>query len=322
MYTVKRYYRNKKDETDITTKEYESFEKALAYGEKYANGKFIKFEILDNDNRIIYIHTAEGEVIDYRNRIDDILDGNIEVTENFNIEIKEDTAEDTEDTLLTIEENDKETELMTTDENINGDVLQEEDIYISKETDMLNIPAGTEVIEDNAFSNQDNLKIVVIPDGVKSIGNSAFENCVNLQEVHLPDSIEVIGNNAFKNCKELFKINIPENVKDIGDSAFEGCKTLEEIIIPSKVIVIPKCLFKDCINLFKVILSNGVLSIMNYAFDNCTNLNDVKIADTVLLIYDYAFANCGSLKELHLPRKTIVDKYSFSENTVLIRDTR
>lgn len=71
MYTTfRRYYRygNETDYIDVTIKEFPTFEKALAYAERYAKGiKFAGVEI-DNENyETVYEITEESDVFDYRN---------------------------------------------------------------------------------------------------------------------------------------------------------------------------------------------------------------------------------------------------------------
>ncbi len=64
---VKRYWKDKNNKVKITEKEYDNFDKALAYGKKYASGRFIKFEIIDNVGKTIYTYSVDGKVVDCRN---------------------------------------------------------------------------------------------------------------------------------------------------------------------------------------------------------------------------------------------------------------
>lgn len=62
MYTTKRYflrYGNEDDVVDVTTKEFEDFEKALQYARRYCNGRrFLSVEILDDNDNMLYEFVA------------------------------------------------------------------------------------------------------------------------------------------------------------------------------------------------------------------------------------------------------------------------
>lgn len=66
------------------------------------------------------------------------------------------------------------------------------------------LPAATTTVEDEAFSGDNNLQILVIPKSVNRIGARAFENCSNLREVYLGknDSLEIAAD-AFTGCTNV-----------------------------------------------------------------------------------------------------------------------
>ncbi len=95
----------------------------------------------------------------------------------------------------------------------------------------VSIPNGVVSIEEDAFSNSNELSKITLPNSVVHIGRRAFSNCARLQEVILPDSIEIIENQAFLNCKSLinvtiparFTVFIPEKYDPMEKQVFEGC---------------------------------------------------------------------------------------------------
>lgn len=66
MFTVCRYwlkYGNEEDPTEVTIKEFETLEKAIAYGRRYAKGiRFLSFTITDEAGKEIYEQLADGTI--------------------------------------------------------------------------------------------------------------------------------------------------------------------------------------------------------------------------------------------------------------------
>ena len=71
------------------------------------------------------------------------------------------------------------------------------------------IRGGTEIIEDNAFSNHFVLFNITLPYTVKRIGNRAFWGCSNLGKVNMPAYVTNVGTQIFDGCRNLSKILIP-----------------------------------------------------------------------------------------------------------------
>lgn len=63
--------------------------------------------------------------------------------------------------------------------------------------------SGTGAIANNAFVDNNNIKLVVIEEGVTSIGNYAFASCSSLTSVTIPGSVTTISNYAFYYCSSL-----------------------------------------------------------------------------------------------------------------------
>ncbi|HOO06590.1 MAG TPA: leucine-rich repeat protein [Ruminococcus sp.] len=91
--------------------------------------------------------------------------------------------------------------------------------------------SGTGEIDDNAFSNNDNIKTVTIEEGVTSIGSYAFYDCDSIDEIELPSTVETIEYEAFYNSS-LSSIKLNEGLKTIDGWAFEYTN-LKKIDLPS-----------------------------------------------------------------------------------------
>ena len=59
------------------------------------------------------------------------------------------------------------------------------------------IPDGRAAVKAGAFSENDEVGVVLLPDSVRMIGRNAFYDCHKLTKVVLPDSLQVIGESAF-----------------------------------------------------------------------------------------------------------------------------
>lgn len=76
-----------------------------------------------------------------------------------------------------------------------------------------------DTISNGCFCEKENLKEVIIQEGIKVIDNSAFINSPNLKIVTLPNTLESIGSFAFYMC-DIEEIVIPSSVKEISGFAF------------------------------------------------------------------------------------------------------
>lgn len=93
-------YGNETDEVVVTIKAYETFEKALAYGERYAKGiRFCSFEIEDEDGTILYEQFADGTVEDHRKEVEQKQS----TEDNNTFECNADSEEETKDLFNKLE---------------------------------------------------------------------------------------------------------------------------------------------------------------------------------------------------------------------------
>lgn len=78
----------------------------------------------------------------------------------------------------------------------NNDVLAE----------IMILPNGLNIIEDESFMNNKAISMVVIPSDVTAIGDRAFAGCENLVNITIPPNVTIIGENAFDDCNSFLTI--------------------------------------------------------------------------------------------------------------------
>lgn len=123
---------------------------------------------------------------------------------------------------------------------------------MSSKITAVNLPNSIKTIEQQAFSQCNNLSDIVIPDTVTEIKEGAFMNAALLANVKLSNNISKIAANLFNRCHLLTTIVIPDQVVEIGEGAFNQ-SGLTEIRIPSNVKTIKNFAFYKAPNLRNVI---------------------------------------------------------------------
>lgn len=146
------------------------------------------------------------------------------------------------------------------------------------------------IIGECAFKAK-GLKSVVISEGITEIGNQAFANNQRLKVINIPETVESIGLRAFGGLEKLKQIVLPQNLKTLDRSAFSYCSSLEEIVIPGSIMIINDGTFLDCSSLKKVEIREGVQEIVGFAFGWCSSLEEVIIPASVKTIDTSAFYN-------------------------------
>lgn len=137
-----------------------------------------------------------------------------------------------------------------------------------------------------------------IPDFVRAIENGAFQDCVDLKLVHFSRSVRDISDFAFAGCSNLERINIPFNVMHIGRSAFAGCKSLQQVVVNAQVDKLPSYCFSGCTSLKSVTLNEKLKIIGDGTFISCKSLKKIEIPESVESIYFYTFSKCDSLESI------------------------
>ena len=151
------------------------------------------------------------------------------------------------------------------------------------DTEIANLPSGDDtmlisLIDRTATSFE-------IPEGTTIIGDSAFSNCTGLTSITIPDSVTSIGDSAFSNCSGLTSITIGNGVTSIGGYAFWCCSGLTSITIPDSVTSIGDSMFRDCTNLTEIDFSthNAVPTLADTsAFDNTSASLVIKVPSALL----------------------------------------
>ncbi len=177
------------------------------------------------------------------------------------------------------------------------------------------------IIDSNAFAENNYLTEINIPDNVVYIGDGAFARCANLKKVKLPEKLQKIKYGTFLGCASLEEVNIPENVNEIEPFAFSGCIQLKRVNLPKDCSIMPSAfreaglveltipdidtvearVFADCKQLTKVEIKKGT-DIPAFAFINCANLKQVILPEEIYNINHHSFAMCTNLESINLPK--------------------
>ena len=190
-----------------------------------------------------------------------------------------------------------------------------------RDTAVLRIPLGIEVIDESACEGCSKIVHVIIPDSVRTIKKGAFKDCVSLKEVEIHGKLRYIEAEAFSGCRSLTDIEIPDSVISIDNHTFYGCSNLTSIELPS-VSRIGDCVFQNCNSLTNIKLANSITKIGHLAFDGCTNIlqtengiqyfdrwavghnglnESVTLRPDTIGIADKTFTFCGTLKDVVIP---------------------
>ena len=161
--------------------------------------------------------------------------------------------------------------------------------YFGKESKVI-IPNGVEVIGENAFVENKNLKHIEFPDSLSTIEDAAFMYCLNLKQISLPKNVRHIGRQCFYGCESLEIILNLGNVEKICKESFCGCD-LRNLFLPESLIEIDDNAFNSNRNLEVVSLPTHVKRIGNSSFAFCS-IKHVYLNNSLLEIGDFCFYNC------------------------------
>ena len=207
-------------------------------------------------------------------------------------------------------------------------------IYCPNEEYTYEVPDGTQIIGERAFSNCERLMEVVLPDSVTKIENFAFDRCINISSITFSDNINSMGTNPFTSNKKIeFNVSpdhpylsvmdgvlfskpdnrlvyspdnkddyvIPEWVQIIGGFAFYECNNLTSIVMPDSVMNIGRGSFLNCKHLKDITFSNCLENIEASAFAGCQSLVDVMLPESIESVGDLAFNYCHGMANIYNP---------------------
>lgn len=187
----------------------------------------------------------------------------------------------------------------------------------------IELPSSIIRIDDEAFSQCENLKEIIFPENLEKLGdtstysdmdgkvtNGVFNGCINLEDVTLPDNLETIGGGSFANCTALRYVGFPKNLKSICFGAFDRCTNLESISLPQNLEILSG--FSRCDALTSISIPNSVNTISPRAFYYCKKLSSVVFGEGVKNIKTSAFEGCENLEIILFPKYLeIIDKNAF-----------
>ena len=159
------------------------------------------------------------------------------------------------------------------------------------------IPEGVTVIEEEAFSGQNNLESVIFPSTLREIGDEAFSECFRLRNVVLPDGIGRIGKKAFSDCYQLRSFPFPPSLESIGEHAFDNCRNLH-VKAPNHVAEIGDYAFFNC---DPEPDGNGFAVVKNVLYKYTGSAESVVVPDGVEVIADGCFAEHSEIKRIVFP---------------------
>ena len=175
--------------------------------------------------------------------------------------------------------------------------------------DKLELPAGLEEIEANAFCNA-NIEAINIPGTCKTIGEETFQDCKTMETATLGEGIEIIPKGLFSGCVAMESLTLPTTIKSIGEYAFYECQALPEITIPDGVQTIDKYALARCIAINNVVIPNSVTSLGDGVFASCNVLTNATLPAGLVDLPGSTFFACAAMPSYTVPDgiKTIGDE--------------
>ncbi len=196
------------------------------------------------------------------------------------------------------------------------------------------VPAGVEVIAEEAFYGCTRLTSLTLPDSLNTIEPYAFHGCTNLSSVS-PGANFAFADGALYSADKtelimllpkagMTEFTVPGSVEGIGDEAFYGCKTLTEITLPDTLTYLGDGAFCGCTALESInlngneafVFENGAL----YDADKTTLIaylpktaaEEFAVPESVTAIAPKAFYGCKAIEKLTLPGVTEIGPFAFT----------
>lgn len=231
-------------------------------------------------------------------------------------------------------------------ETVDGVLFNKEDEFTllfyprGRTEETYSVPAGTRVIEEDAFAGCDSLSSVNLPLGLSAIEYYAFAGCDTLSEIVLPNTLISLASEAFGWCQSLTTVYLPESILEIRNNPFEGCDSLTAFTVVegsyaeqwcasngfAYTYVEPETPKTDyeyylqregSIIITRYVGTNSevivpetldgyvVTAIAERAFQCCDFISTIILPNTITSIGDYAFAQCSSLESIILSENII-----------------
>jgi hypothetical protein len=139
------------------------------------------------------------------------------------------------------------------------------------------------LIEVQAFSFCDGIKMIAIPASVTVLGKSCFDSCESLEAVSFcaGSKLEPIPEAAFALCSALTSIIRPSSVKITGRESFTECCNLQcklrnsPIPVDAQLVRIEWCAFGSCWRLKSLFLPSTIEVADTNCFALCNSLSNL-----------------------------------------------
>ena len=142
----------------------------------------------------------------------------------------------------------------------------------------VNVPSGGSAAETQLIQLiQRTATSINIPSGTTIIGDNAFSSCFDLTSVTIPNTVTKINMYAFGSCNSLQSVEIPSSVIEIEGYAFEGCEVLSSLTLNEGIVTIGRFAFCECAELTSVEIPSTVTSLASDAFDSCSNITSIIV---------------------------------------------
>lgn len=183
------------------------------------------------------------------------------------------------------------------------------------EDGVLTIPQDKNImtIGEEAFKDNDNIRVIILPKTVTQIQEKAFINCTALEEVYFisQDKIEpanaslsLILRRAFYGCNKLKKLDL-SNCKTItvDKEAFYNCAALQQVVDMDKIGTMNNRAFAGCTSLQAADVT-GLHTAGASVFEGCTSLATVTTGKYTA-VGERIFAGCTSLQQITINAQNI-----------------
>lgn len=179
---------------------------------------------------------------------------------------------------------------------------------------LLTLPAGTTVIEEEAFAGLTSATEFDLPASVTQIGAGAFRGAGSGSaqlRYYFPTEGLTVAPGAFDSCRATVKLNGTElpriyyTVSDSGATVTGSGGNLTDVVIPDTlggkpVVAIGKDAFSGQSAMTRVMVPDTVVSLGQNAFRNCQALTEINLPAGVTALPNDAFFGCYALAEIDL----------------------